>query len=162
MNNKRASIVLLTLAVTVAAAAQQPTAPALPKPLHFGSWGVDLAGMDRTTNPGDDFDRYVNGTWSTQTDIPADQSSAGVGYDVFNLSQEQIRAIIEHAPTTTQLGAMYQSFMNEAAVEKLDDKPLQADLQVVAAIQDRDAFTAFMGQTNGRFGSTRGRAGRHA
>src|SRR5205814_1455551 len=69
-------------------------------------------------------------------------------------SQDQIRAIIEHAPATTQLGAMYQSFINEAAVEKLDDKPLQADLQLVAAIKDRDAFTTFMGQTNGRFGFT--------
>jgi putative endopeptidase len=115
---------------------------------------VDLTGMDRSVNPADDFDRYVNGAWADKTQIPADQASAGVGYDVFNLTQEQIRALIENAPATTQLGAMYQSFMNESVVEKVDDKPLQADLKLVAALADRDAFTKFMGQTNGRFGFT--------
>ncbi len=121
---------------------------------HFGAWGVDLTGMDRSVNPGDDFDRYVNGAWADKTPIPADQPSAGVSYDVFNLTQEQIRALIENAPATTQLGAMYQSFMNESLVETLDDKPLQADLKPVLALTDRDAFTKFMGQTNGRFGFT--------
>jgi len=136
-----------------APAPTQPAAPAKPpKPLHFGTWGVDLSGMDRKVNPADDFDRYVNGTWIDKTPIPADQGSAGVGYDVFNLSQEQIRAIIENAPATSQLGAMYQSFMNEAAVEAKDDQPLQADLRRVAALTDKAAFTKFMGETSGRFG----------
>jgi len=124
----------------------------IPAPKHFGTWGVDLTGMDKTNKPGDDFDKYVNGSWSRKTEIPADQSSTGVVYDVFNLSQAQIRSIIEHAPPTSQLGAMYQSFMDEKAVEAVDDKPLQPDLKRVAAIADKDAFTKFMGQTNGAFG----------
>ena len=132
------------------AAPQGPAAP--PAPRHFGTWGVDLTAMDRSVNPGDDFDRYVNGAWAAKTEIPADQASTGVAYDVFNLSQEEIRAIIENAPSAGQLGGMYQSFMNEAAVEKLDDKPLQADLKRVAAIADAAAFTRYMGETNGTFG----------
>jgi putative endopeptidase len=132
------------------ASSQAPSTP--PATRHFGTWGVDLTAMDRTVNPGDDFDRYVNGGWAAKTEIPADQGSAGVGYDVFNLSQEQIRAIIEGAPATSQLGGMYQSFMNEAAVEKLDDKPLQADLKRVAAIGDTATFTKYMGETNAAFG----------
>ncbi len=135
---------------TPPATKQSPAAT--PKPMHFGKWGVDLTGMDKSVNPGDDFDRYVNGGWAAKTEIPADQGSAGVGYDVFNLSQDQIRAVIEHAPATSQLGGMYQSFMNEAAVETVDDKSLQVDLKQVAAIQDKAAFTKFMGLTNGRFG----------
>lgn len=153
MNNKSLSVLVVVVALGTALVAQQPTPSPSPKPLHFGTWGVDLAGMDKTVNPGDDFDRYVNGIWAAKSEIPADQGSAGVGYDVFNLSQDQIRAIIEHAPATSQIGAMYQSFMNEDAVEKIDDKPLQADLKLVAAIKDRDAFTSFMGHTQGRFGS---------
>ena len=144
------AIVLVTSAVVLA----RQSTPAAPTSLRFGTWGVDLAGMDKSVNPGDDFDRYVNGTWSLKTEIPADQPSAGVAYDVFNLTQDQIRAITEHAPATSQLGAMYQSFMNEDAVEKADDKPLQEDLKQVAAITDRDGFTRFMGLTNGRFGFT--------
>jgi Predicted metalloendopeptidase len=44
--------------------------------------------------------------------------------------------------------------MNEAAVEALDDKPLQADVKRVAAVADKDAFARFMGETNGAFGLT--------
>jgi putative endopeptidase len=130
---------------------RSPNAP--PAPMHFGTWGVDLAGMDRTAKPGDDFDQYVNGAWKARTEIPADQSSTGVAFDVFNRSQEQIRALIEQAPSTSQLGGMYRSFMNEPAVDALDDKPLQADLKRVAAIASKDEFTKFMGETNGAFGS---------
>jgi putative endopeptidase len=142
----------LVLSVSPALVAQQAAPVKPPKPLHFGTWGVDLTGMDRSVNPADDFDRYVNGAWFAKTEIPADQGSAGVGYDVFNLSQDQVRAITENAPATTPLGAMYRSFMNEAAVEARDDKPLQDDLKRVAAIPDKPAFTKFMGETSGRFG----------
>jgi putative endopeptidase len=151
------ALAALSLSLAPALLAQQPSQPApaaAPKSLHFGTWGVDLTGMDRSVNPADDFDRYVNGAWSAKTEIPADQASAGVGYDVFNRTQDQIRALIENAPATTQLGAMYQSFMNEAAVEARDDKPLQEDLKRVAAIADKAAFTKFMGETSGRFGFT--------
>src|SRR6476660_810163 len=146
------SITAVALCLGPAVVAQQaPPAPVkAPKPLHFGTWGVDLAGMDRSVNPADDFDRYVNGAWFAKTEIPADQGSAGGGYDVFNLSQDQVRAITENAPATTPLGAMYRSFMNEAAVEARDDKPLQDDLKRVAAIPDKAAFTKFMGETSGR------------
>src|SRR4029453_4575664 len=136
-----ATVAICTLAV----AQQPPPSRASLEPRHFGAWGVDLTAMDRSVKPGDDFDRYVNGAWADKTQIPADQASTGVPYDVFNLTQEQIRALIENAPASTQLGAMYQSFMNETLVENLDDKPLRADLTLVAALTDRDAFTKFMG-----------------
>ena len=119
---------------------------------HFGAWGVDLTGMDKTARPGNDFDQYVNGAWKARTEIPADQPSTGVGFDVFNRTQAEIRSIIEKAPATSQLGGMYRSFMDEAAVERLDDKPLQQDLARVAAIADKDAFTRYMGKTLGAFG----------
>jgi len=155
MKTRYLSFVALAVCAGTVVIAQQPSASrATVQPLHFGTWGVDLTAMDRSVNPADDFDRYVNGAWADKTQIPADQASSGVSYDVFNLTQEQIRALIENAPATSQLGGMYQSFMNESVVEKLDDKPLQAELKLVAALADRDAFTKFMGQTNGRFGFT--------
>src|SRR6476469_1043190 len=125
-----------------------------PPPPRFGSWGVDLTAIDRTAKPGDDFDQFVNGGWKRRTEIPADQASTGVGYDVFNRSQAQIRAIIEQAPSGSPLGGMYRSFMNEAAVEARDDKPLRADVKRVSAIADKDALARFMGETNGAFGLT--------
>jgi putative endopeptidase len=133
-----------------AVSAQEQTAPAQ---RHFGKWGVDLTGMDKTVKPGDDFDAFVNGAWKARTQIPADQSSKGVGSDLRDEIQAEIRSLIEQAPRDGQLGGMYRSFMDEAALERLDDKPLQKALQGVAAIADREAFTRYMGETNGIFGS---------
>jgi putative endopeptidase len=40
---------------------------------QYGAWGFDLAGADFGTKPGNDFFRYVNGTWTDRTQIPADK-----------------------------------------------------------------------------------------
>jgi putative endopeptidase len=139
---------------TLCAAFMHAAAQAQQPPMRFGSWGVDLAAMDRTAKPGDDFDQFVNGGWKHRTEIPADQPDTGVWFDVINRSLAQTRAIIEKAAPTSQLGGMYQSFMNEAAVEARDDKPLLADEKRVAALADKDALARYMGETNGAFGLT--------
>lgn len=80
------------------------------KALTFGTWGVDLAARDTSVKPGDDFDRYANGGWFARTEIPADQASAGVDYDVYNLTQRQLGQLVTGAPATSQVGGLYQSF----------------------------------------------------
>jgi len=122
------------------------------KALTFGTWGVDLSARDTSVKPGDDFDKYANGGWFARTEIPADQASAGVDYDVYNLTQRQLRAVVSGAPATSQVGGLYQSFMDEARVDALGAKPLMADIAAVGAIKDKGAMARFMGQTQGGFG----------
>ncbi|WP_137751790.1 M13 family metallopeptidase [Sphingopyxis sp. L1A2A] len=124
------------------------------KALTFGTWGVDLGARDPGVKPGDDFDKYANGGWFARTEIPSDQASAGVGYDVYNLTQRQLRAVVAGAPATSQVGGLYQSFMDEARVEALGAKPLFADIAAVAAIRDKAEMARFMGGTQGTFGAT--------
>jgi putative endopeptidase len=146
-------VILAALAVATVSgqSSTQSNEPSSPVK-HFGTWGVDLTGMDKNARPGDEFDAFVNGAWKARTPIPADQPSTGVGFDVYNRTQAEIRGIIEKAPADSQLGAMYHSFMDEAALETLDDKPLQKDLKEVAAITDIAGFTRYMGRTTGAFG----------
>ena len=33
---------------------------------QFGSWGIDLQGMDKSVKPGDDFYKFVNGRWDAK------------------------------------------------------------------------------------------------
>ncbi|MBD3732965.1 MAG: M13 family metallopeptidase [Sphingopyxis sp.] len=124
------------------------------KALTFGTWGVDLAARDTNVKPGDDFDRYANGGWFARTEIPADQASAGVDYDVYNLTQRQLGQLVTGAPATSQVGGLYQSFMDEKRVDALGAKPLMADVDAVAAIKDKSAMARFMGSTQGTFGAT--------
>ncbi|OHD02046.1 MAG: peptidase M13 [Sphingopyxis sp. RIFCSPHIGHO2_01_FULL_65_24] len=124
------------------------------KALTFGAWGVDLGARDTSVKPGDDFDRFANGGWFAKTEIPADQASAGVDYDVYNLTQRQLRQVVTGAPGTSQVGGLYQSFTDEARVEALGAKPLMADLAHVAAIKDKAEMARFMGASQGAFGMT--------
>lgn len=39
--------------------------------------GINLEYMDKNVKPGDDFFRYVNGTWFDQAEIPADRTRWG-------------------------------------------------------------------------------------
>jgi putative endopeptidase len=124
------------------------------KALTFGTWGVDLGARDTSVKPGDDFDKYANGGWFARTEIPADQASAGVDYDVYNLTQRQLRQLVTGAAATSQVGGLYQSFMDEARVEALGAKPLMADIAAVQAIKDRSGMARFMGASQGTFGAS--------
>ncbi len=124
------------------------------KPLTFGSWGVDLGARDTSVKPGDDFDKYANGGWFARTEIPADQASAGVDYDVYNLTQRQLRQLVTGAPATSQVGGLYQSFMDEKHVAQLGTKPLMADIAAVAGIKDKSEMARFMGASQGSFGAS--------
>lgn len=155
------AMLLACSAVGAVSASAQPPAPAVSTTemagsarVHFGTWGVDLSTRDLSVKPGDDFQRYAAGKWMDETDIPADKSSNSIGSEMSDRNQEQLREIVMGAPADSQLGAFYKSYMNEALLEQLDMKPLQADLARVDAIQNKDQFRSFMASTVKDFGST--------
>ena len=127
---------------------------------NFGPWGVDLTARDQKVKPGDDFFEYANGGWLARTPIPADQASASAGRDIFNLTQDQLRALIETSaanattPTAAQIGGLYKSFMDEAAVEALDAKPLAKDLAAIQAVTSKPEFATLMAQTASNVGAS--------
>ena len=70
------SLFASTIAFTAFAEDAKPAAPAAPiAAQRYGTWGVDLDGMDRSVKPGDDFFKYVNGKWAATTQIPADKTA---------------------------------------------------------------------------------------
>ena len=123
-------------------------------PVHYGTWGVDISTRDTSVKPGDDFQRYASGKWLDTNVIPADKSSNGIGSELNDRNQEQLRTIVMGAPKDSQLGAFYGSYMDEARLEQLDAAPLKADLATVDAIKTKSQFTSFMAKSNGDFGQT--------
>src|SRR5690348_5769532 len=59
--------------------------------------GVDLAGMDRSVKPGDDFDAFANGGWKRTAKIPDDRSSTGIFLQVFEKAERRNAEIIRQA-----------------------------------------------------------------
>ena len=133
------------------AVAISSVAAAADKPM-YGAWGVDLTARDLAVKPGNDFNKYANGAWEKRTTIPADQASAGVGYDVYNRSQDQLRTLIETAAPSTPIGALYKSFIDEAKVEQVDDAPLKPDLAAIQAVSSKAEMAKALGAAHGGFG----------
>ena len=136
------------------AAGAIPSTDAAPQVVHFGTWGVDVSTRDLSVKPGDDFQRYASGKWLDTHEIPADKSQNGVGSELNDRNQEQLRAIIMGAPKDSQLGAFYSSYMDEPRLEQLDAAPLKPDLARVDAIKSKAEFTRFMAHTLSDYGST--------
>ena len=120
---------------------------------HYGTWGFDAAGMDRSVKPGDDFYKFANGTWDATTTIPSDRVRYGNFDKLTELSEARTKAIILEAaastgadPDTVKIGAAYKAFMDEALAEKLDAKPIAPELDGIRKVKTKDEFTALMGK----------------
>lgn len=108
----------------------------MPKP-------IDLADLDTTVAPGEDFYQYSNGGWLKRTEIPSDR----VRYGAFDVLQEQteekvkdilFRAWERKGDTTNQdwlkIGDFYASGMDTAAIEQAGLSPLEPDLDIIKSL----------------------------
>ena len=129
---------------------------------QLGAWGIDTAGMDTGVDPGEDFFAYVSGNWAETTEIPSDRSSYGAFAVLRDLSEARLRKLVESYPAgdpatggdAAKIAALYQGYMDEAAVEALGAKPLAPHLDAIRSVADKDAMAALMGQRNGGFCGT--------
>ncbi|WP_229659113.1 M13 family metallopeptidase [Luteimonas terricola] len=129
---------------------------------RYGTWGIDTAGMDTSVAPGNDFFAYVSGTWAANTEIPSDKSMYGSFLVLRDLSEARVRQLLEGyalgdpagTANAAKLAALYQGFMDEAAVEALGAKPLQPHLDAIRAVDDKDGMARLMGQRNASLGGS--------
>src|ERR1043165_6737593 len=120
---------------------------------RYGTWGVDLDAMDKSVKPGDDFFRYVNGKWAATAEIPAAKTSYGAFAMLRDLSEVRVHEILERFPADKNLqpgsdeakiATIYRSFLDEAAVEKLDAKPIQPSLDAAKKASSYDDTARLM------------------
>nr|WP_229423336.1 M13 family metallopeptidase [Massilia frigida] len=115
--------------------------------------GIDMQYIDSSVRPQDDFFSYLNGVWLKNTDIPSDKSSWGTFAKLRDDTLPQLRTLIETAQNeknkkagseAQKIGDLYNSYMNEAKLEKLGYKPLAGELQRVRALRDKKAIPALI------------------
>jgi predicted metalloendopeptidase len=132
------------VAVVAVTSAQDKPAPHVP--------GIDVAGMDLSVRPQDDFFRYVNGKWVDNTPIPPDRSSYGTFAMLGERTQLSVREIVEGEAKTAatpgsnsqKVGDLYKSFMDESRIETLGVEPLKEELARINAISSvKDLPAAF-------------------
>src|SRR5829696_5322919 len=77
-------------------------APAVPSGVALAQhsrYGIDVANMDLGVSPREDFYRFANGGWLERTEIPDDKSSYGTFTELYDLTTDQLLAILEEAGT---------------------------------------------------------------
>lgn len=104
---------------------------------EIGDFGIDLAAIDRTIAPGDDFYRYTNNGWLKANAIPPDRSS--YGGPLRDRTEANTRAIMETAGATgtadgRKIDAYYRAWTDEAGLERLGLAPLKPELARAAAV----------------------------
>src|SRR5690348_18170047 len=69
----------------------------LPVSAHTAFAGIDIGGMDKSVDPGDDFWAYANGGWAKATTIPADRTSFGAFDVIFDEVSKRTNDLITTA-----------------------------------------------------------------
>ena len=113
---------------------------------------VDVAGIDRSVKPGDNFFRYVNGRWYDTARIADDQSGVG-SYSFMNIPQklllQKILDSVSKAKNTMgsveqKVGDFYASGMDMATINRLGYQPIKQTLVRVDAINSTPSLMKFI------------------
>jgi putative endopeptidase len=114
----------------------------------------DVAGMDTSTPACTDFYQYANGGWLKANPIPAAYPAWGVGNVLNEKNRDVLREILEAAaknvgshksPNEQKVGDYYATCMDEAKIEAEGLKPLQAELDRVARINNQGTLQEEIG-----------------
>ena len=106
--------------------------------------GINLDLMDKNVKPGNDFFRFVNGTWYDKTEIPADKTRWGSFDELRQNTDKDALAILKEAAADKKLNpksdqaksvSVYQTYMDTISRNKLGIKPIKPYLTKINAIK---------------------------
>ncbi|PQJ12770.1 peptidase M13 [Flavipsychrobacter stenotrophus] len=134
-------------AVVAMASCQQPGGKTEVKDNKF----IDLANMDTTIHPGDNFFMYANGAWLKANPVPGDQSRWGSFNILAENNLKALHTILDSAAgikdaakgsAVQKVGDFYRTGMDSVAIEKAGITPLKEVMARIDAIKDVNGLMA--------------------
>jgi len=154
MNNRLIAVLLFGVATaTLGPVACKQAGSETAAPKAGAEAGIQTAWMDKSVQPGNDFNAYANGTWQKTAEIPADRSSTGAHYIAVLQTEKQqedlLAGIAKSDPAAGSNDARIKdynaAYMNTAAIDRAGLTPLKPDLDRYAAIADKAALVKVLG-----------------
>jgi putative endopeptidase len=151
-------VALLPVSANTQAGGQTTVDPT--KSIHYGTWGFDTAGMDKSVKPGDDWFNFVNGTWAKNTQIPPDRTSWGGFAMLRDVSDARLHTMVERYKIDdpdadrAKVATVYKAYMDEAAAERAGATPLKPYLDRITRASSKAGMARLMGQSLGGFGAS--------
>jgi len=115
--------------------------------------GINLAYMDTTVSPTEDFFRYVNGTWLDENPIPEDETNWGsfgalrkkTNEDVLNILKEAMDdPTIEAGSDQAKAVYLFKSIMDTTSRDASGIEPLLPYMEKIDAIQDIEGLQNYL------------------
>jgi len=107
--------------------------------------GINVSFMNTKINPGEDFFRYVNGTWLDKTEIPGDRTTWGSFNELIKKTDKDAMAILKEASknpvykSNTDQGKavnLFTTILDTVGRNKKGIEPLQPYLKKIDAIKN--------------------------
>ena len=116
--------------------------------------GIDLASIDTSVAPQQDFFRYVNGKWVDNAQIPADKARWGSFDELAENAENDLRAMIQSLAAAEQpsgsdeqkIADLYKSFLDEALVEQLGLTPVKPYLARIDQLKSHADLATLWGE----------------
>ena len=135
-------IAAIALAVTITACNQPATKEGAKQDILVND-------MDTTVRANDDFFAYANGRWMKNNQIPADETSWGIGELVQKELYVKLLKINEDAEKKgdktgngQQIGDFWYSAMDTVAIEKNGVAPLKPELELISQMKTKEDVMA--------------------
>ena len=144
-----ATAAVLILASTSGIAHAQAVAPARPIQQMPVSPVLDLANLDRTVDPCNDFYKFSCGGWQKHNPIPADQANWSVYAKLADENAQFLWGILEddakaknRTPVQQKIGDAFEACMDTAAIDRRGLDPLRPKLAMIDGLKNRAAVAA--------------------
>jgi len=105
---------------------------------------IDPANMDLSVKPGDNFYQYANGGWLKKNPVPASKTRWGSFDMLREESSRRLQNLLEDAAKNSSkdrlnqmIGDFYRSGMDSAAAEARGYKPIEQELNRLAALNNK-------------------------
>ncbi|MQP51430.1 MULTISPECIES: M13 family metallopeptidase [unclassified Flavobacterium] len=123
--------------------------------------GINVSYMDKSVNPADDFNRYVNGSWLDKTEIPSDRTRWGSFDELRKNTDDDVMAILKEAindktidPNSDQAKAisLYKTVLDTVSRNKAGIDPLKPYLAKINNVQNADQLIALLSEMEPEMG----------